>query len=198
MWRQFALSFIPLFVAVDALGNLPFFLSLTSGMIRKQRRAVVNESVSVACFLAILFMLAGKWVLKVLGISVADFKIAGGILLLTISVSLLLPGKSKFASLPGGQENVGVFPLATPLITGPAVLTITLILLDKFGFLMTFISIVLNMLIVWIVFASSQGIFRLLGQAGSRAFSKISEILLAAIAIMLIRQGITEAFILMR
>lgn len=198
MWRQFALSFIPLFVAVDALGNLPFFLSLTSGMILKQRRAVVNESVSVACFLAILFMLAGKWVLKVLGISVADFKIAGGILLLIISVTLLLPGKSKFANLPGSQENVGVFPLATPLITGPAVLTITLILLDKFGFLMTFISIVLNMLIVWVVFICSRGIFRLLGQAGSRAFSKISEILLAAIAIMLIRQGITEALILMR
>jgi multiple antibiotic resistance protein len=195
MLRQFVLSFIPLFVAVDALGNMPFFLSLTSGMIHKQRRAVVNESVSVACFLAILFMLVGKWILRILGVSVADFKIAGGILLLVISINLLLAGKSKFASLPSGQESVGVFPLATPLITGPAVLTITLILLDKYGFLMTLISIVLNMLIVWIVFTSSQRIFRLIGQTGSRAFSKISDILLAAIAIMLIRQGIIEAFI---
>lgn len=194
MVRQFFLSFIPLFVAVDALGNMPFFLSLTSGMIPKQRRAVVNESVSVASILAILFMLVGKWVLRILDISVADFKIAGGILLLAISVNLLLPGKTKFVSLPEGQESIGIFPLATPLITGPAVLTTTLIMVDHFGFLITFISIVLNMLIVWLVFAGSQQIFRFLGQGGTRAFSKVSDILLAAIAIMLIRRGIMEIF----
>jgi len=194
MIRQFILSFIPLFVAVDALGNIPFFISLTSGMAPKQRKTVVNESVSVAGLLAVLFMLIGKWVLRVMGITVSDFKIAGGILLLVISVNLLLPGKNKFIKLPEGQQSIGIFPLATPLITGPAVLTTTLIMADHFGILMTLVSLILNMLITWVVFLGSGRILRLIGESGSRAISKVSDILLAAIAVMLIRQGIAEVF----
>ncbi|MFH1678746.1 MAG: MarC family protein [Candidatus Omnitrophota bacterium] len=195
MLENILLSFIPLFIAVDVLGNMPFFLSLTSGMTSKQRRAVVYESVSVACILAILFMFLGKWLLRVLYITVSDFKIAGGVLLLAISISLLLPGKNKFMDLADEQQGIGIFPLATPLITGPAVLTTSLIVVDNYGILVALIALILNMLIVWGVFMGSQQIFRLIGRAGSRAFSKISEILLAAIAVMLIRQGVMEIFL---
>lgn len=194
MLQKLLLSFIPLFIAVDALGNMPFFISLTSGMSKRQRRTALNESVSVACLLAVIFMLVGKWVLRIMNITVSDFKIAGGILLLVISIKLLLLGKNKFSTTGSEKHSVGIFPLATPLITGPAVLTTTLILLDAFGALITLISIVVNMLVVWLVFTASQPIFRFIGQAGSRAFSKISDILLAAIAVMFIRKGIIEIF----
>lgn len=190
------MSFIPLFVAVDALGNMPFFLSLTSGMTPRQRRAIINESVSVACLLAVGFMLVGKWVLQVLGIGVSDFKIAGGILLLAICVSMLIPKEGRLKNAPDKEEGPGIFPLATPLITGPAVLTITLVMLDKFGLLITLVSLLVNMLVVWLVFSAAQRIFRFIGRAGSGAFSKISEIILAAIAVMLIRQGVMEIFFL--
>ena len=194
MLREFLLSFIPLFVAVDALGNIPFFVSLTSGMIPKQRRAIINESVSVACLLAISFMLVGKWLLRAMGITVYDFKIAGGILLLVLSVYFLLPGRNRFTDFSNEQSSIGIFPLAAPMITGPAVLTTTLIIVGNFGIQMALISVILNMIIVWVVFLSSGRIFRFMGKSGSRAFSKVSDILLAAIAVMLIRQGIIEAF----
>ncbi len=194
MMQPFILSFIPLFVAIDVLGLLPFFISLTSEMSGKQRRTVANESAAVACLLALSFMFLGKLILGVLGVTVFDFKIAGGILLLVISIHLLLPGRSRFSSLPEDKVSVGIFPLATPLITGPAVLTTTLILVDKFGILLTTISVVSNMLILWLVFLCSERVFLLIGQFGSRAFSKVSYIMLSAIAVMLIRQGIIEAF----
>lgn len=195
MLRQIILSFIPLFVAVDVLGNIPLFISLTEGMTPKQRQRIINESVSVATLLAMSFMFLGKLILQIMGITVADFKIAGGILLFIISVNLLLPGKDRLSGFYQSQGDIGVFPLGTPLITGPAVLTTTLILRDSFGLNLTLISLILNMFLTWLLLSRSGLIIRFMGQGGSRAFSKIADILLAAIAVMMIRRGIFEVFL---
>jgi multiple antibiotic resistance protein len=85
--------------------------------------------------------------------------------------------------------------MGTPLVTGPAVLTTTLIMVDTFGVAATFVSLVLNMLIVWVTLASSDLIIKRIGQSGTRAFSKIMYILLAAIAVMMTRKGIEGAFL---
>jgi len=87
---------------------------------------------------------------------------------------------------------VGVFPLGTPLITGPAVLTACLVLVDEYGIAPTLISFVLNVLIAWIIFANAGRIVRILGQSGTRAFSKVGDILLAAFAVMMVRSGTLE------
>ncbi|MDP3732172.1 MAG: MarC family protein, partial [Candidatus Omnitrophota bacterium] len=91
----------------------------------------------------------------------------------------------------GHDKGVGVFPLGTPLITGTAVLTTTLMMLDSFGIIPTFVSLVINMLIVWVTLVKADFIMKLMGQGGTRAFSKIMYILLAAIAVMMIRRGLT-------
>ena len=189
--EPYLLTFIPIFVAVDAIGNIPLFISMVEGASRKQRQRTIVDSVTTATVLAILFMFIGKWILRLIGITIADFQIAGGILLFVIAMRLLLPGASKFVLSNGHDKDVGVFPLGTPLITGPAVLTTTLMMLDSFGITYTFVSLLINMFIVWITLIKADSIMKLMGAGGTRAFSKIMYILLAAIGVMMVRRGLT-------
>lgn len=193
--EPFILTFIPIFVAVDAIGNIPLFISLVEGATKKQRDKIIVDSVTTATVVAILFMFIGKWVLRFIGITIPDFQIAGGTLLFIISIRLLLPGTQKYLLSNGHDKDVGVFPLGTPLITGPAVLTTTLMMLDNFGIVPTFVSLVINMLIVWITLAKADLIMKLMGVGGTRAFSKIMYILLAAIGVMMVRRGLSGVLI---
>jgi multiple antibiotic resistance protein len=189
--QPYILTFIPIFVAVDAIGNIPLFISLVEGLNKKQRHKAVIDSVTTATAVAVVFMFVGKWVLRLIGITIPDFQMAGGVLLFVISLRLLLPGTSKALLANGHDKDVGVFPLGTPLITGPAVLTTTLMMLDSHGIMPTFISLAVNMLIVWLTLVRADDIIRMMGASGTRAFSKIMYILLAAIGVMMIRRGLT-------
>ena len=150
MLRPYLLTFIPLFVAVDAIGNIPLFIGMVESLNKKQRQKAIMDSVATATIMAVLFMFLGKGVLRLLSITIADFQIAGGGLLFVIAVKLLLPGAHRMSLSDGHDKDVGVFPLGTPLITGPAVLTTTLILIDVYGVLPTLVSLLVNMFIVWI------------------------------------------------
>jgi multiple antibiotic resistance protein len=193
--EPYILTFIPIFVAVDAIGNIPLFVGLVEGTTKKQRDKIIADSVTTATAVAILFMFIGKWVLRLIGITIADFQIAGGLLLFVISLRLLLPGATKTFLADSHDKDVGVFPLGTPLITGPAVLTTTLMMLDNFGLLPTFISLVINMLIVWLTLVKADAIMKIMGAGGTRAFSKIMYILLAAIGVMMVRKEILGVFL---
>lgn len=193
--EPYILTFIPILVAVDAIGNIPLFVSLVEGTNKKQRHKIIMDSVTTATAVAILFMFIGKWILRLVGITIADFQIAGGALLFVISLRLLLPGSTKTVFSNGHSKDVGVFPLGTPLITGPAVLTTTLMMLDSFGIIPTFVSLLINMFMVWITLTKADLIMKLMGATGTRAFSKIMYILLAAIAVMMVRRGIMGIFV---
>jgi multiple antibiotic resistance protein len=191
----YILTFIPIFVAVDSIGNIPLFVSLVEGQTKKQRNKAIMDSVTTATVVAILFVLIGKWILQAIGITISDFQVAGGALLFIIAVRLLLPGTSKALLADGHDKDIGVFPLGTPLITGPAVLTTTLMMRDSFGVMPTFVSLLINMLIVWITLVKADSIMKLMGAGGTRAFAKIMYILLAAIGVMMVRKGIISVFI---
>jgi len=193
--KPYILAFIPIFVAVDSIGTIPLFFSLVQGTNKKERRKIILDSVTTATVVAILFMLIGKLVLAVLGITISDFQIAGGMLLFVIAVRLLLPGSQKGMLLDAHNKDIGVFPLGMPLITGPAVLATTLMMLDSFGFFPTLVSLLANMLIVWVTLAKSDAILKIMGESGTRAFSKIMYILLAAIAVMMVRRGLMGVFV---
>ncbi len=193
--RPYILSFIPLFVAVDAIANIPIFLSLVEHSSKPARKKIILDAVATATAVAIIFMFVGKWVFSLLGITIPDFQIAGGALLFVIAVRLLLPGVSKSALTSSQDKDMGVFPLGTPLITGPAVLTTTLMMMNSFGVVATLVAVVLNMFFVWITLVKADTIMKVIGPNGTRAFSKIMYILLAAIAVMMIRHGITGAFL---
>jgi len=193
--RPYILSFIPLFVAVDAIGNIPIFLSLVEGTSKAQRNKIIFDAVITAVVVAVVFMFIGTWVFSLLGITIPDFQIAGGALLFIIAARLLLPGAQKSVLTSSRDKDMGVFPLGTPLITGPAVLATTLMMLNSFGFIPTLVALVLNMFFVWITLAKTDTIMKVIGPSGIRALSKIMYILLAAIAVMMIRHGIAGAFI---
>lgn len=188
--EPYILTFIPIFVAVDAIGNIPLFISLVEGANKRQRQKIIVDSVATATLVGIIFMFIGKPILRFIGITIPDFQIAGGALLFVISMRLLLPGAAKILLSNGHDKGVGVFPLGTPLITGPAVLTTILMMLDSFGASATFVSLVINMLIVWVTLKYADVIMKTMGANGTRAFSKIMYILLAAIGVMMIRKGV--------
>ncbi len=188
--NPYLLSFIALFVAVDAIGNIPIFISLIEGTSKKERNKIVSDSVSTATLLAIIFMFAGKVVLRFIGVTIPDFQIAGGALLFFIAVRLLMPSSSKSLMGESNDQDLGVFPMGTPLITGPAVLTTTLIMVDSYGIPAAFVALLVNMAIVWITLAKAEILLKWIGPGGLRALSKIMYILLAAIGVMMVRRGI--------
>ncbi len=193
--RPYILAFIPVFVAVDAVANIPIFLSLVEHHSRKQRHKIIVDAVKTSTGVAVIFMCIGKWVFSLIGVTIPDFQIAGGVLLFVLSVRLLFPGAQKDTLLHNHDRYMGIFPLGTPLITGPAVLTTTLMMMNTFGILPTLVSLILNMGIVWLTLVKADFIMKVIGPSGTRAFSKIMYILLAAIAVMMVRLGITEAFL---
>jgi multiple antibiotic resistance protein len=188
--QNFLLSFIPIFVAMDAIGVLPMFIGFTEHLDKQQRRKILLQSIITAFVIGIVFLFLGKWIFKILGVLVADFKIAGGLVLLAISLRDLLQHE-KSHRLP--TDTLGAVPIGTPLIAGPAVLTTIVILLDSYGMYNTVLSFVINLAIVWISFSYATEISNVLGKAGSKAFSKIASLLLAAIAVMMIRKGIVDS-----
>ena len=187
--EKFLLSFIPIFVAMDAIGILPLYMGFTEHLKQRDKRRIVTQSIITAFLIGITFLFLGRWIFSILGVFVSDFKIAGGIVLLVISLRDILQHE-KGRRLP--SDTMGAVPIGTPLIVGPAVLTTIIILLDSYGMYYTILSFVVNLAIVWITFTYASGISRFLGKAGSKAVSKIASLLLAAIAIMMMRKGLVD------
>jgi len=187
MLTDFLLAFIPIFVTVDPIGVLPIFASLTEGLDEKKRRKILFQSLITATCLAVGFIFLGKVTFQFLGITVGDFMVAGGALLFCIAI-IDLVNPSKEHRLPA--EDLGVVPIGTPLIVGPAVLTTSLITIDQFGVFITLLAILANIVLTGVFFFYSKILMKILGDNGSRALSKVVALLLAAIAVMMIRKGI--------
>ncbi|MBU4377373.1 MAG: MarC family protein [Candidatus Omnitrophica bacterium] len=187
MIKIFWLSFIPIFVAVDAIGILPIFVSLTRELSEKKKSIIIMHSVVTALCLAIGFVFFGKWIFKVLNITIGDFMIAGGIILFCIAI-IDIVNPSKKHNTPAGE--VGAVPLGTPLIAGPAVLTTSLLVAEQCGVYAASVSIFCNVALAGLMFYSSTLIIKALGERGTKVLSKIMHLLLAAIAVMLIRKGL--------
>lgn len=186
----FFLCFIPLFVAVDPIGILPNFMALTGGLDRKQMRKVLTQSLITAFAVSIAFMVLGQSILGYLGITVADFMIAGGALLFVFSLKdLISTGGEDRAPL---DEGVGAVPIGVPLIAGPGLLTTLLVLVGQYGWLMVSVALTVNLILAGLCLAFSQALNKILGKTGSRTVGKIANLLLAAIAVMFMRKGLVE------
>ncbi|MBU1087325.1 MAG: MarC family protein [Candidatus Omnitrophica bacterium] len=188
MFPKILLAFIPIFVAVDAIGVLPIFISLTRDLDKISKKRILTQSFFTAILVAFVFILIGKGLFALLGITVGDFMVAGGIVLFCIAIlDLLFPGKRRRMPI----EELGVVPLGMPLIVGPAVLTTCLIIVDQYGIIPTIISVIVNIFFAIVLFYCSDRVTRVLGKSGAMALSKIMALLLAAIAVMMIRKGLT-------
>lgn len=184
--EQFLLAWIPLFVAMDPLGLIPIFIGLTRGIEGARLKSITHQAILTASVVAVGFVFLGKAIFEALSITVYDFQIAGGLILFGLAARDLL-GHQEEENLKG--KDIGVVPLGLPLIAGPATLTTLLILVETVGLVYTLTALFVNVVLILIGFQKSQWFQRAIGKTGLHAISKIVSLLLAAIAVNMIRIG---------
>jgi multiple antibiotic resistance protein len=184
--QRFMLAFIPLFVAIDPIGLAAIFLGLGQGVPPERRQKIANQATWTGGAVALGFLFLGQSVFTALGISVGDFQIAGGLILFIIAAKDLIQSAAEPEKLP---DDFGIVPLGMPLIAGPALITALLLLAQIQGLPITLAALVVNLGIVVLALHYSEWLGRKIGPMGMSAISKIISMLLAAIAINMIRRG---------
>jgi multiple antibiotic resistance protein len=188
--KDFWQAFLPMFVSMDPVGLIPFFVAFTSGTVGPKRERVIVNSVATALIAALAFLFAGRVLLQWLGIGIPDFLVAGGALLFVLALADLLAADKPSRTLSSTDDTLGVVPLAVPMIVGPAVLATSQVLLNRYGYAVTIAAIATNIMLTGIILQGSGLVIRLIGSAGARVISKLAMLILAALAIMFIRHGL--------
>lgn len=186
--ERFVHAFIPLFVAIDPIGLAAIFLGLGHNVPTARRQQIATQATWTGGLVALGFLFLGQSVFKALGISVSDFQIAGGLILFVLAARDLIQPATAPEKLP---EDFGVVPLGMPLIAGPASITTLLVLAQSraVGVIVTLVALAVNLALVAFALHYSSWLGRRIGPTGMRAISKIISLLLAAIAVSMIRDG---------
>ena len=197
--------YVAVFSVLNPIGAIPTLISLTSNYTPEERRKVIERSITVAGGVIIGFMFIGVYIFDVLGISISDFELAGGVLLFKVAFDML-QGKTSNTKLTADEEKesmskdeIGVVPLGMPLLAGPGTITTTMIyfnlrstgLEDK---MMVFAAVILVIISAFIVLRFSTLLFKRLGRTGSMIISRVMGLLLAAIGVELIFLGMQELY----
>jgi len=185
-----AKAVIALFIIVDPFGNVPIFIGLTEKIGETERKKVFNTATLVAIVLLLVFAFTGQEIFLIFGISIYSFEVAGGLLLVIISIRILISG-----SLHGGEEStesLGAVPIAMPLLVGPGAITATILNLQPFGTVVTIISVLVVLLLTWIILRQVGSVYRFLGKTGSMVIARVMSLLIAAIAVQYILSGISH------
>ena len=206
MTETLVATFVTLFVAIEPLSTAAVFASLVADAAPNERRRTAVRGVMISAVVLFAFAFGGKPLLGALGIELSAFRIAGGILLLLVSIDMVMARPSGLrAATPGELEESGtrqdisVFPLAIPLIAGPGALTaIVLLMSDGAGNIALQVAIVAVLLAILVVtllclLAAAQ-IVRLLGETGVNVVSRVSGIVLAALAVQFVIDGVRQVF----
>jgi multiple antibiotic resistance protein len=195
--------FVALFAVFNPVGAVPILVSLTEGYTKKERRRVIQKSILVAGGMLLGFMLVGIYVFEVLGIDIADFQIAGGILVFKVAFDML-QGKTSSTKLTTTEEeeslqkeSIGVVPIGTPLLAGPGSITTVIIYFNEIStgpvFQLLVVGAILLVLVTsFLILNYSTGIFERMGKTGSLIISRIMGLLIAAIGISFIVSGLTS------
>ncbi len=187
---KFVQAFIPLFVAIDPIGLAAVFLAMSVDVPPATRKKIANQAAWTGGGVALLFLLLGQTIFTALGITASDFQIAGGLILFILAArDLIHSAAEEPAKL---ADDFGVVPLGMPLIAGPASITTLILLAQTLGVVITLFALAVNLVLVVLAFAYSEKIGRWIGSTGMRAISKIISLLLAAIAVSMVRHGLVN------
>lgn len=190
MVESFLHLFITLLIIIDPFGLIPYFLALTSDFSKKQRQIIISKAIFFAFFILVIFAVFGQELLEYLSLSIASFKVAGGLLLLLIAFEMIL-GHPK---PPKEKENIALAPLAIPLLAGPAAIATIIIYTGQIsGFFLSKL-IIIGMIfgalfLTWLILINSEHLLKILKREGSLALAKIMGLILAALAIEMIFAG---------
>ena len=179
---------ISLFAVINPIGTIPLFASMTQKMQKVERDRVLKTTVITASALLMIFAVAGTQILSIFGITISSFMIAGGILLFVVSIELLTHGGWRFGGTVSDES--GVVPLAFPLLAGPGAITTVILSFQMSGLMITILSIAIVMGITYVVFFLTGKIYRILGRRGSLIVTRIFAVLIAAIAVQYVVDGL--------
>jgi multiple antibiotic resistance protein len=195
-------ALVTLLAMVDPVGTVPIFLSLTPAASPDQRRRIARRAVTVALGVMVLFAVAGQPLLRVLRVSIPAFQIAGGVLLFLIAVDMLFARRSGARETPEEEadalarhHDVSVFPLAIPTLSGPGTIAATVLLMgqadgDPVRVALVGAAMVVTMAVTWVVLRGAEAVSRALGVTGIHVLSRLMGILLSALAVQMILDGI--------
>lgn len=198
-------ALLTLFVVVDPIGLVPAFLAVTERLPRSARRNVAVRASLIAGVILIGAALIGDWLLETLKISLSAFRIAGGLLLFSIASEMVFgvrvrrEEKAAEQALEEHVRNIAAFPLAIPLLAGPGALTATILLSGRAGNDLRLIGLLIAVVIViaatsLVTFLLAERIGRLLGLTGNIVLSRLLGVLLAALAVQYVVDGVRAIF----
>ncbi len=200
-------TFVVLFVVIDPIALVPMFIALTHGGSRAYQRKMAIKGTMIATGVLVLFVVVGNAILHTLGIGLAAFRVAGGVLLFLLALEMVFVRQSGLRSTTPTErveaehrEDISVFPLAIPLIAGPGSLTTVLLMLANGRGDPVIIATVLSMLllvlaITLITLLGAARIMRLVGETGANVVSRLLGVLLAALAVQFVFDGLKQAFV---
>ena len=199
------LSLSSIIIIVNPLGATLTYVTLTTGMTSQARRGVAKESCRYALLTLIVFALAGGLILQLFGITIDAFRIGGGILLFVIGMEMVyartsrtkLTATEKYESMEA--EDITVTPLAIPMIAGPGAITTTIVLMSETAgsltsMAMILVSIVVAIFLTYLMMVRSESIVSRIGQKEFRAINRLMGMLLIAIAVQFVINGLVSAF----
>lgn len=187
-------TFVTLFVIMDPPGVVPVFLALTSRMSREERIRAARQATLVALGVIVMFTLFGRYIMDFLHVSVPAFQASGGLLLLLVALELLT-GKAEEVKPSAGGVNVALVPLGTPLLAGPGAIVASMLAVENsdrapLSWVAIFVAIVLVHVTLYLAMRFSSVIHRVLGTGGVTVLTRLAGLLLAAIAVQLIADGV--------
>jgi len=201
MELKFALkAFVSIFIIVDPLGLVPYFITLTSGYSPSRRRRTVHLAIMTTILVLTAFALFGNQILKLFGITIPAFRIAGGFIIFMVAIQMLQAQRTRLKATPEEeahsyeQEEIGVVPLGTPMLAGPGAIT-TVIVLSESNLWVILASILITALLAYVILLQANRISNLLGPTGLNIFIRLMGLVLAAVSVQFVIDGIKAAFI---
>jgi multiple antibiotic resistance protein len=193
---EFVLLAITSMVAVlEPFSTIAVYVSLTKDLDLKEKRRVISKSMIISFLVLAFFALTGHLVFFVFNVTVAAFKIAGGILLVDVALGMFHPKKGEYS--PEGRGDIAVIPLAFPLTSGPGAITTVILLVSEanglFEASFVFVGIFVGILLTYAGMRYSTRMFKLLGDEGLRTITALMSIIVLAIAVQFMISGITDA-----
>ncbi len=206
MFEHLIKIFVVFFVVIEPISLVPLFGALTRGGNAKYRRIMAFKATFISGIILLVFALTGDWLLKALGISVDAFKIAGGLLLFMVSVDMVFARQSGLRSTTVREqeearyrEDISVFPLAFPLIAGPGTLATLLLVTNDIGddpvMFGAMLAILGGILLITLVLLLLTGpVMKVLGNTGANVISRLLGVVLVALAVQYVVDGIQAVF----
>ncbi len=206
MTAVFINSFILFFVAIDSIGTIPFFISLTEETKLKKRNQIAIKSVIIAFFIMITFAYAGRYLLDAIGVSLDSLKIAGGIILMILAIDILFEKRKtrrekrvEEALDEKNFDDIIVFPIAIPFIAGPAALTTIILLIGNYTINTEFqipviLALIAALVVSLILMIGANFIVKFLPKQILHATARVMAFILAALATQFIIDGIKASF----